>query len=472
MDTVLVYSPNNTQTNRFGVSTSVLYDFDEHNHFQVAYNLDYGNHRQTAAFGIINQQTGFPENVFAGLKGQTINTMDGSFVRGRDRFSVAKLDQFSANYIGRYLDGKLHFNVGVRNPMLERQLNQYCYNVNGTSQYCDTIDPALVHTAYNTDLSANRAPGASAAALAALLGTSVSTGPSGAPNFRFPFKQTYHYQKTLPNAGASYNFTPQHQIYITYSQGFSAPRTDNLYTSSAQTVKPELTDNFGAGYRYQSGQFTASVNPWYSIWNNHIVTTFDRDDPTLSIDRNVGRVTLYGVDIEGAAKIYQDFSIYASISLMHSRLENNYPVLASTGPNKGAVFDLPVKGKELVLTPEQTFGLRAEYSHGPFRIGLEGKYTAARFVSDMNDQSIPGFTVLDLDAEWKLEGFGKNTRLALNVDNLTNAVYFAKSGTVSATQPVALGGGNIYNASSTIPYNVFYNPGAPITVYGTLKLAF
>jgi len=476
LDNVLVSSPSNTQTHRYGVSTSLLYDLNEQNHFQFAYNLDYGNHRQSGAMGLINQQTGMPQSPFGGFRGQTVGTLDGSFVRTRDRFSVAELNQFSLNYIGKFLDNKLHVNIGVRNPMLTRKLNQFCYNLNGTTQYCDTVNPALVQAAYNSDLAANRAAGATATALTNLLAvqnstasalTNITTGNSGVPNFRFPFKQTYNYQKALPNAGASYNFNAQNQIYATYSQGFSAPRTDNLYTSSAQTVKPELTDNFGIGYRFQSGRITAAVNPWYSIWTNHIVTTFDRDDPTISVDRNVGKVSLYGVDFEAGIRPIDHLSIYASASFMHSKLENNYPVASSSGTNKGAIFDLPVKGKELVLTPEQTFGLRAQYSIGPFSIGLQGKYTGQRFVSDINDQAIPGYTVLDLDAEWKLEGFGKNTRIQINANNITNAQYFTRASTVSATKDTALGGGNTFFSSSP-----FYYTGAPPTVYATLKVAF
>jgi iron complex outermembrane receptor protein len=467
LDTVLAASPNNTQTHRFGISTSLLYDLDEHNHFQLSYNLDYGNHRQTGAYSHINQQTGFPDSPFGGLRGQTFATQDGAVIRGRDRFSVAELNQVSFNYIGKFIDNRLHVNIGVRDPMLTRKLNQFCYTLNGTSAYCDTVSQALVQAAYNTDLAANRAGGASAAALTTILGTNVSTGNAGAPNFRFPFKQTLTYSKVLPNAGASYNFDASNQVYATYAQGFSAPRTDNLYSSSLQSVKPELTDNYGVGYRFQSGMVTASVNPWYSLWTNHIVTTFDRDDPTISIDRNVGKVSLYGVDLEAGLRPVEHLSLYASASFMKSRLESNYPVAVSAGPNKGAIVDLPVKGKELVLTPDQAFSLRGEYEIGPLTVALQGKYTGRRFNADMNDQALPGFTVVDLDAEFKVPGTHDTTVLQLNVNNLFNAQYYNRSGTVSAAQTVQLGNGNTFS-----PGTPFYFVGAPTTVYGTLKVKF
>jgi iron complex outermembrane receptor protein len=465
LDTVLMYAPSNTQTHRLGLNTSILFDLDDHNHFQLGYTLDHGNHRQTGAYGLIDQNSGMPLNPFGGLKGQTTGTLDGSYLRSRDRFSVAELNQIAFNYIGRYLDDKLHVNVGVRNPVLTRKLNQYCYNYGGTNQYCDTVDPSLVQAAYNADLALARAPGASAAALTSLLGVTISTGNAGVPNFRFPFKQTYTYRHALPNAGASYNFDPSNQVYITYSQGFSAPRTDNLYTSSSQTVQPELTDNYGIGYRYQTGSITASVNPWYSVWTNHIVSSPDRTDPTISIDRNVGKVTLYGVDLEAGFRPVEHMTVYASAAFMQSKLENNYTLTIS---NVGYV--LPVKGKQLVLTPNQTFGLRGQYDIGPFTIGLQGKYTGQRYATDMNDQAIPGFTVVDLDVEWKLEGLGKNTRLQINANNIFNTQYFNRSTTTSAAFPVV-----VSNGTATATYNgstVFYYTGAPTTVYATLKVGF
>ncbi len=467
LDTVLVFSANNTQTHRFGISTSLLWDLDEHNHFQVAYNLDYGNHRQTSPWSHIDQQTGFPDSPFGSLRGQAFPTQDGFVLRGRDRVSVAALNQVSFNYIGKFFDNKLHVNVGVRNPMLQRKLNQFCYTLNGTSAYCDTIDQSLVQTAYNTDVAANRAGGASAAALTTVLGTNVSTGNGGVPNFRFPFRQTLNYSKVLPNVGASYNFSPEHQIYATYSQGFSAPRTDNLYSSTTQAVKPEITDNYGIGYRYLAGVLTASVNPWYSKWTNHIVTTFDRDDPTISVDRNVGGVTLYGVDLEAGLRPIEHLSLYASASFMKSKLENNYPVAVSAGPNRSAIVDLPVKGKELVLTPDQTFALRGSYEWGPLTFSMQGKYTGRRFNSDTNDTTLPSFTVVDLDVEYQVPGTKGTTVLQLNANNIFNTYYFSRTGTVSAGQTVNLGGGNTFS-----PGSLFYNVGAPTSIYGAIKVKF
>src|SRR6185312_12491137 len=229
----------NTQTDRFGLNTSLLNDYDEHSHFQLAYTLDYGNHRQTGAYGTINQQTGFPTSFFGGLDGQGVYAADGTPIRKRDRFSIAELNQVAFNYIGRWADDRLHVNLGVRYAMFQRRLNQYCYEYNGSTEFCDTFNPTQIANDLTTDNNAAAAAIAAgqplpskAAALSNDLGVTVNYSPAtNQANFRLPFKQVLNFDRALPNLGASWSFDPQDQVYVSYAQGFAAPKTDDLYTS-------------------------------------------------------------------------------------------------------------------------------------------------------------------------------------------------------------------------------------------------
>jgi iron complex outermembrane receptor protein len=464
LDTVMVYSPSNTQTDRYGINTSLLWDPDDHNHFQLSYTHDYGNHRQTGAYSPINQGTGTLQTYFAGFDGQGIYAMDGSPLRKRDRFSVAELNQYSFNYIGRWFDDKLHINVGVREANFTRRLNQYCYDINGTNDFCDSVSLGTGLAAYATDLAANRAPGATATALTALAGTTISTGPGGFPNIRLPFTQTYHFDQALPNAGASWNFNSSNQIYVSYSEGFSAPQTDDLYTSAPELVKPETTDNFAGGYRYQSSKFTLTASGWGAIWHNHIVRSYDPDDPTTSIDRNVGEVSLYGIDFDASLHPIDPLMLYASITLEHSQLDSNYSQAVS-----GKTIYIPAKGKELVMTPDQMFTARVQYTIGPLKIGIDGKYTGQRYTDDINSNNgrIPGFTAVNLDAEYAVPNSGGHVVLQLNADNILNAQYLVRTTTASNYAPITANGVTLFASSGPFFYNA-----APPTVYGTLKVKF
>jgi iron complex outermembrane recepter protein len=419
LDTVDVYSPNNTNTHRFVILSSLLYDMDEHNHFSLGYTLDYGMHRQTGEFGYINPANGLPGSIFGGngMDGSTpIATADGSTVRGRDRHSIAQLNQVNLNYIGKFMDDNLHINVGVRAPFFKRELEQFCYTFNGTSAYCDTIDPALVQAAFNAGVAAGNTN-----ALSTLLfgktGSISFDATTKQPNFRMPFNQTFNFNKVLPNAGVTYRFLDNNMVYATYAEGFSAPKTDDLYSSTTALVQPETSESYAAGYRYQTSMVTAAADAFYTDYKNRIVQSFDPTDPTLSIDRNIGEVAIYGIDFEVGATPFEHFSVYASAEFIHSDVKSNEVVAAA-----GAVaLALPTKGKELVLTPDETFSANARYDFGWIDVGMNVKYTTSRWLDDMNTASLPDITVVNADARMPITWWGlQNTYLQFNVSNLTN----------------------------------------------------
>ena len=465
-DTVLFYSPSNTQTHRLGVNSSLIWDLNPENRFQLAYSFDYGRHRQTGEFTPINQMTGDPDNIFGGKTGYgpSVLALDGTPLRTRDRFSIAELNQVAFNYIGKFDDDKIHINLGVRDPMFTRHLNQFCYTYNGSSAWCDSVNPTEVQTALTAD-GTSGTPGTAAPNLTSLLGTTVKYGANGAPNFLLPFHKTFNYSKVLPNTGITYQADDHNLFYLTYDQSFSAPKTDDLYVSTTDKVQPETTTQYGAGWRFQTPTLTTSINLWDTYWTNHIVQSFDPLDPTLSIDRNVGNVTLYGLDIEAGWKVTPDFTLYASGTLMHSRLDGNYTV--TTNAAIPVSTQLPVKGKELVLSPDEEMSLRGQYTLGDFVFGLQGKYEGRRWLDDVNSLSLDGFIVANLDVEYNFTLGETKDVLQLNVNNLFGANYYSRSNTASNFTPVTTPQGTVSASSGPFVYI-----GAPPTVYVTLKAQF
>lgn len=452
LDTVLLYGPSNTNTRRYGINSSLIYDLDEHNNFTLGYTLDYGRHRQTGEMGYIDPETGLPGSVWGGKDGwgsTQVKTADGSILRTRDRFSIAELNQVSLNYIGKYLDDKLHINIGVRQPFFKRDLNQFCYTYNGTSQYCDTIDQSLVQAAFNAGVAAGNTN-----ALSTLLfgkTGSISYDPvTKAPNFRMPFRQTFNYQKTLPNAGVTYRITDDQMVYATYAKGFSAPKTDDLYTSSSAVVQPESSDSYAVGWRYQGHMLTTSFSAWDVDYHNRIVQSFDPTDPTLSIDRNIGEVQLYGVDLEAGARPFEHFQVYVNAEIMRSDVQSNETVAAVSG----VAFSLPTKGKELVLQPDQTFSANARYDFGWIDVGANVKYMGKRWIDDMNTAAMPDVTTLNFDARMPITMWGaQNTYLQFNILNLTNTRQPDRVSSVTNANNVAVGSTTIFGKSYYYTYN-------------------
>jgi iron complex outermembrane recepter protein len=474
LDSVRLYTPNNTNTSRYGVTASLIWEIDEASRLRVAYTGDHGRHRQTGAFSRIFAN-GDPLNIFGGLDSTSAKVFatDGSFLRGRDRLSHAILNQVSASYTGRFFDDKLLIDVGVRAPFFSRDLNQNCFTQAGSSNVRCTTE------AFNDPDGDN-------------IGQLAS---QGATRFIRPFQTKFEYDAVLPNVGISYEPFENNIFYFSYAEGLSAPRTDNLYfaaiartaldlpnTAGADAnvlgdeidtavfpgVEPETTKSYDLGYRFQGDTVTASAALWYNEFDNRIVTSFDAD-AGVNVDRNVGTVILQGVDAEIGWRATADLSFYASASYIESELQDDLAIGRTAG---GVVTLLPTAGKALVETPDWTFSARAQYAIENFTFGLQGKYVGDRFSTDVNDEVSPAYTVVDADIAIDLEpwGFG-NSLLQFNAINLFDEGYL---GNISSTNNALLiadvepGPGVTPRAGLAPSYSI----GAPQTFQAQIRTRF
>ncbi len=417
LDSVRLYTPNTTNTRRNGLTSSLIYRIDETNVVRVAYTRDYGRHRQTGQFTALNAD-GTPQNIFGGLKGTPVKTADGADLRGRDRFSIAELNQIAFAYDGKFDDGKFGVSLGVRNPYFRRPLNQYCYTqVSNNAQTCTT------QTVVTT-----------------LADGTVTFPTSTTANFVKPYSRTLKYDKVLPNVGLSFKPSEEQQIYASYAKGFASPRTDNLYSFSIQTVQPEGTNTFDLGYRYQTKQLVASTALWKSNFSNRIVSSFD-PDTRLSIDRNVGPVKLWGWDGEVGFEPVDNLTLYSSASYNHSRIQKDIAF--------SATVSVPTTGKVLVETPHWTFAARSEYKIADLTMGAQFKRVGSRFSTDVNDEKVPGFSVVDANVSYSFASLGaEGVALKFNVNNLFDKKYLGNITTtrfsIDTTKPYGTQGATFF----------------------------
>ena len=442
LDSVRFYTPNNTNTRRFGVNSSLLWTVKPGHVVRLAYTLDYGRHRQTGEFGYVDNN-GNPLDVFGGRYGDKVYTADRSFLRGRDRFSIAQLNQFALDYRGKFADDKLTLNLGVRAPRFMRGLNQYCYSQNNTatSVLCTTQVPVATRPNGNV----------------------VFVNSTSAVEYIAPYSTNVYYNKTLPNLSVSYDLTANHQVYASYAQGLSVPRTDNLYTvkrladNSIGRVnpEPEQTDSYDVGWRYKSDNLLANVALWQSKYKNRIVSAYDQD-LGLNVDRNIGNVDLSGADLQVGWKPVSWLLLNGSASYTKTKLLNDLAI--------SSTITLPTGGKELVETPKTTYGARIEvYPTSQLTFGLQGKQVGKRFSTDVNDAWVDPYTIFDLDARYDLEVTGfKNLSLRANVSNLFDEKYF---GSISSQNAAV----SFTGFTGSLPT---YSIGSPRTFSATVSMQF
>ncbi|HEX8125038.1 MAG TPA: TonB-dependent receptor [Allosphingosinicella sp.] len=464
LDTVRVYQPNNTRTNRYTFLTSLIWEVTEQHRLRLAYTYDRGEHRQTGEFGRVFDN-GDPISVFGGKYNERarILTADGTPLQNRDRYSVALLNQVSGEYFGKFLDDDLTVTVGVRAPFFERDLNQFCYTVISTGNPTCTTAPIAANLII--DPSVPRSGNLPAGAVYA------------------PFQRTVKYSPILPSAGIAYEFGDSgHSVYASYGKNFSSPSTDNLYRSVNIDVEPETTDSFEAGYRFRSRQIQAQAATYWVNYKNRIVTATDQDPLSQTfgstLDRNVGDARAYGFDAQASYRPVKELLLYGYVSYIDSKLKDNVP-----GPNNSQIL---TAGAEFVETPRWQYGTRVQGDIGPVSLGVQWKHVGKRYSTDDNGrtlattstngqtagtpftlQNIAGvpigpngrtdsYDVFDADARISLRGLGlEDTNLKLSVINLFDKFYF----------------GNI-NTQNTLSGGPRFSVGAPRTFQATISVGF
>ena len=441
-DSIRFYAPSNTNTHRYTINSSLIWDITPDNLLRFAYALDYGHHRQTGEYTFLDAD-GNPDNVFGGKDGYgpKVVGLNGNILESRNRFSVAQLNQYSLEYVGKWFDNHLRVDLGVRDPHYTRDLNQFCYtsSTNGSSVYC-LGNPNQVST---------------------YLPIATAAGYGIAP-----FHTSVRYTKVLPNVGLTWHFDSANSVYFSYAQELSAPRTDDLYTVSTgktgavniDNVQPETSTTYELGYRYQTTRIIGSLALWDTSFNNRIVSTYDQVTG-VSDDRNVGTVDLWGAEGQLGVHLDPHWTLYGNVSYTHSALQDN--LLYGYDKTNNPIWE-PLKGRELVETPEWMFGGRAEYQTADWSAGLQTKFVGKRYVTDVNDASVGGYFNFDADARFKLDRFGaKGSYLQLNVVNLFDDKYYGSLG----TSPSA----DLAQAYGKTPYAY---QGAPRTVWFSVHALF
>jgi iron complex outermembrane receptor protein len=452
LDRVRVMTPSNTNTHRYGLNTSLIWDINDDHRVRAAYALDWGRHRQYGQYGFVDfSNPSEPRfvDVFGGRneEGNRVLNLDGYNLQSRDRKSIAELNQFSLEYRGQFLDDALTVTVGVRAPFFRRELNQNCFSQNSSSNVRCTTETPLTTTTTGAPIPFG----------------DVRFAATGNTIFIAPYAREVKYDDILPSVGATYRFGEGHSVFAGYGASLSAPRTDSLYvvrrlpdgSIGNPTVQPETSQNFDAGYRYTSGTVVAQASVFYNTFENRIVSTFDPDLDTF-VDRNVGDVESTGFEASIGWSPIEPLSLYATASFLDSELQDDYVFNSA-----GAV--LPTKGKKQVETPEQMFSFRAAYRFNDvFSAGIQGKYTGERWVTDVNDLKSDAYTVVDADLRFDFDSLGlEDTYLQINVTNLFDEQYYANLGTGASSTPGQLGYSRRFAAV-----------GAPRTVMASLRYSF
>lgn len=267
-----------------------------------------------------------------------------------------------------------------------------------------------------------------------------------------------------PHAGAAYKLSDKAELFAGFTQAtrafVSATTTGPFSTTQAGfdaikgNLKPEESDTYELGARYNDNRFNGTVGVYYVNFRNRLlgISTGAGIVGNPAVLQNVGNVRSVGFEAAGDFRLGSGFKLFASYSYNDTTYRND--VVNGVGAVLAAT-----KSKTVVDTPKHL--LRGEVSYdgdnGLFgRVGVN--YMSKRYFTYENDQSVPARAIVDATLGYKFDaGLAKPVEIQLNATNLFDKKYVATIGS---------------NGFGNRGDNMTLLAGAPQQVFATLKVGF
>lgn len=228
-----------------------------------------------------------------------------------------------------------------------------------------------------------------------------------------------------PKILATYDLTPELQLFAQYSTAYRAPSINELYLNFSNTaygyavtgnsdLDPETSQGFEVGAKYASDDLTGSVNLFHNKYKNFIeqyTTTsslytnpFTGGAGTLYTYRNRANVEISGIEAKVRKDLANGFFTHASVAYTYGKDTDTDELIASVAPFKSIVG---------IGYDQETWGTE-----------LTGVFSShARDDNDATTYDAPGYGIANLTAWWEPEQMN-GLRVQAGVYNIFDKKYW------------------------------------------------
>ncbi len=274
-----------------------------------------------------------------------------------------------------------------------------------------------------------------------------------------------------PSVGAVYKLGGNAEVYAGFAQATRAfPSVNGSIWGTTQagfdaikdTIKPETSDTYEIGTRYNSGNFNGVLGAYLVNFKNRLlsVTSGAGIQGNPSVLQNVGAVRAIGIEAAGTWKITPQVSLYGSYTYTDSTYRDD----VFDGANK---LVAGIAGKTVVDSPKHMARGELNYDNDKFfgRVGVN--YMSKRYFTYTNNLTgnvltgvgdglgyVPGRVLVDATLGYHITD---KIELQLNASNLFDKKYV---GTINSN-----GNGNQGDNQTLLV-------GAPQQFFATIKAGF
>lgn len=241
-------------------------------------------------------------------------------------------------------------------------------------------------------------------------------------------------QFLLGGIGFTYNFTTPVQVYANVSQNYKALNFNDLRTLNPNLrVDSALQDEKGysadIGIRKSTGIFAFDASLFLIHYNNKIGSILSADPVNFiiyNLRTNVSQSRHYGLETYAEADVWK--WLHGMPSPTSVILFSNFSLISAKYVNSK---DASIKGRRVEFVPGTVFKTGITVKRKRWAAGYQFSYTGKQFTDATNasytdnaiDGLVPGYSIMDLSAEYQL-----NTHISLSgsVNNVADKHYFTR----------------------------------------------
>jgi outer membrane receptor protein involved in Fe transport len=237
------------------------------------------------------------------------------------------------------------------------------------------------------------------------------------------------YNDTGLTLGANYQLADALGVFARYTDTFRLPSPSEFQGQPADALRTDIRTTpvrmSETGVKYQSDFVDLYATAFHTTFENVRFTDNVFNSATNSFTTRVGYADTktYGVEVEGMVRPVEWADLSAAISWQNPEYEN-FTFTQNVG---GAPVTVTFNGKQLIRVPE--IGLRVvpgvNLLDNRLRLEAPIEYYSKRYADTANTQSLPAYTVVNLNARW----------------DVTDALSFSLAG-VNLTNEIGLTEGN------------------------------
>jgi iron complex outermembrane receptor protein len=233
-----------------------------------------------------------------------------------------------------------------------------------------------------------------------------------------------------PKAGLTFMASPNQQLYLSYSVANREPvRDDFVDAAPGRIPKHETLYNLEAGYRRTGDIISLNANYYLMDYKNQLVLTGQVNDVGASIRTNVDKSYRMGLELEAIARISQNLSLNANLTLSRNKIKNFDEVLYDygTGFDEFNEVKRSYSDTDISFSPNVIVGSSLMYK--PFKnaeLALLTKHVGRQFLDNTSNdaRSIAGYYINDLRFNYTFKpAFLREIAFSVLVNNIFDKKY-------------------------------------------------